>query len=319
MHLDVQLVARPSRLDALVHQRDGRPRVHHVEQLDDVLGVQAHTPVADPHPDAVGLVGSVNQVGRQPQVQRVGPERVVRTGPDHARQNLTAPSVVLAHRFWRIPCRKRLLANHGGLPERRLPADPADADGPCMHHGSVLRIVVDPHLGEIDHHPGAGRIGKDEPGGNPDGRPLAGKPDVGAGIGEAQLRNPHPESPGDVEQRVLVPADVDRGTADHGLVRGQLPGTGERGGGRDRRRQDECETPPLGETFRGSGHGAPFQCPSPRRNGTCRCITDGHAIQRHADIHELPPTSVNRTPAGAPRRMTAPDDSGGAWMTPRPR
>ena len=98
----------------------------------------------------------MNQVGRQSQVQRVGAERVVRAGPDHARQNLAAQSVVFANRLRWIPGRKRLLANHGGLPERRLPADSADADRPCVHHGAVVRIVEDPHLGEIDHHPRSG-------------------------------------------------------------------------------------------------------------------------------------------------------------------
>ena len=230
----------------------------------------------------------MNQVGRQPQIQRVGPERVVRTGPDHARQNLTAPSVVLANRSRRIPCRKHLLANHGGLPERRLPADSADADRPCVHHGPILRIVVDPHLGEIDHQPGTRRIGKNEPRRNSHGGPLAGKPDVGSGIGETQFRNSHPELPGNVEQRVLVPGDVHHSTADHGFVRVHLPGAGTRGGGRDGHGQDERETPPPDQRLRNLSQGAPFQCPSPRMEAFCRCITDGRAIQRNMDIHELP-------------------------------
>ena len=243
VHFEIQLVPRPSCLDALVHQGDGGFGRDQIEQLHDVLGVHAHASVADPHADAVGLVGPVDQVLRKPEIQCMGAEGIVRSGTDDPRQRVAVHGGLFADRLRRIPRRIGLLPDDAGLTERSLPPDPSDADGPCPYLRPVLGVVVDPHLGNVDHQAGAGSIGEHEPRRQPNGGTLARNPGVDSRVGEPDLGEPHRETPRNVEQRVLVPRDVDLMAAHQRGIRVRPPHSGVGRGGRERRRDGGGENP----------------------------------------------------------------------------
>ena len=233
-----------------MHQGDGGFGFHQLVQLHDVFGVHAHASVADAHADAEGLVGAVDQILRKPEIQSVGPERVVRSGADDPRQRIAAHGGLLTDRLGRIPRGIGLLPDDAGLAERSLPALPSDADWPCPHERPVVGVVVDPHLGNIDHQTGTRRVGKHESRRQPNGGAFARQPGVDARVHEPELREPHPETPRDVEQRVLVPGDVDLVAAHHRRIRVRPPHAGMGRDSRSRRREDGCEQPGRGQARR---------------------------------------------------------------------
>ena len=157
-------------------------------------------------------------------------------GPDHARQRLPSFRVLLPDRLGRDPGRADRLAHDAGLSEGRLPPDPSDADGPRVHDRLALRVVVDAHLGDVDHEAGARRGGEDEPRGEPDRGPVPGEPHVDSGVGELHLRDAHPETARDVEQGVVVRGGERLRAADEGVVGIEPPHPGGGENGRNRRR-----------------------------------------------------------------------------------
>ena len=201
------------------------------------------TSVADAHADAERLVGPMDQVSRKPEIQCMRPERIVRSGTDRPRQWSAAPGGFLTDRVGRKPDRTGLLPDDAGLSERSLPTDPADTDGPCAHDRLALRVVVDPHLCNIDHQTGTRGLGEDEPRRQPDGSALAREPSVDSGVGKPEFRKPHPETPRYVEQRVLVPCDVDLVAAHHRFTRVRPPHHGIGSSSRNRHRDGGCEKP----------------------------------------------------------------------------
>ena len=260
----------------------GRSGSHQLVQLHDVFGVHSDASVADAHSDAERLVGPMDQVLGKPEIQRMRSQRIVGSGTDDTRQRIAAPGGFFTNRIGRVPGGTRLLPDDAGLPERRLPADPSDADWPCTHDGLALRVVVDPHLRDIDHQTGPRPLGKHEPRRQPDGRPLAGQPHVHPRIGQPKLRKPHPETSRDVEQCVLVPCDVDLVASHDGIFRIHPPCT--RMGCRNGNRHgDGSRKQPR--------HGPPC-CRSPRK--ACTRIDGGRAShgKRIATGHPCRPRSV---------------------------
>ena len=194
--------------------------LHQIEQLRDVLGIHAQASMADPHADAERLVGPVDQILRKPEIQCVGPERIVRVRgrpPGGSGSPFLAASSRIDSGGYHVGRAffLTMLVSPSGVSQPTLPM----LIGPRAHHLPALREVVDTHLGDVDHEPRTRRLGEDGSGGQPDGGPLAREPDVHSRVGELQLRKPHSETPRDVEQRVLVPRDVDLVAAHHRVGR----------------------------------------------------------------------------------------------------
>ena len=208
--------------------------------------------MADAHADAERLVGPVDQVLREPEIQRMGTERIVGSGTDDPGQRISLHGGLFADRFGRIPGRVGLLPDDAGLPERSLPPDPSDADWPRPHDGAVPGVEVDPHLGDVDHQAGTGSIGEHESRRQPNRRAFPREPDVRLRVCEPELREPHRETSRNVQQRVLVPGDVDLAAAHHRVVRFRRPDSGVGRGRRSRHRDGGCENPGRGQPRRGS-------------------------------------------------------------------
>ena len=168
--------------------------------------------------------------------------------------------------------------------------DPTNADRPCTHDAPALRIVVDPHLRDIDHQTGTRRLGKYEPRRQSDGGSFPGKPHIHPGIGKPKLREPHPESSRDVQQCVLVPCNVDLIASHHGIFCVGLPYPRPGRSNGNRHGDGNCEQPADGQPHRRS------------RGQACNRIDDGRTshVKRIATAHPCRPRVVPGTWSTAP-------------------
>ena len=163
MHFQVAAAIRLDRgLDRLVHELDAGADRYLLEQILDVVVTQAHTTVAHPQTDAELGIGAVDGV-HLADVERKQPHGVVRAGRPDRRQGLAAGGVFGVHLGGRGPGRARLLALHAGHPVfRGVGAELADADGQHLHHLLAFRIVVEAHLGHVQHYALARSIRQDQ-------------------------------------------------------------------------------------------------------------------------------------------------------------
>src|ERR1700678_3501237 len=100
-----------------------------------------HAPVARPHPYAVRLVRSMNEVGRPPQPESVLAQGIVRTRPNLCRKRVTVLRVLGANRGRYDPDR---ILGAIGHPRRALPGLPAlaaDADRVGVNDGLLTALV----------------------------------------------------------------------------------------------------------------------------------------------------------------------------------
>ena len=78
MALEVEHPVASTKQVGLVDDGDGFPDFDQFVEILDVLGVKTHAAVANPHADARGLVGTVDQVAGQSQLQYPGTQGIVR-------------------------------------------------------------------------------------------------------------------------------------------------------------------------------------------------------------------------------------------------
>ncbi len=184
----------------------------------------------------------MDQVARPAEPHHVTAQRILRPRRHLVRQDVAFLFMLLAHRQRRRPHRVLHVRYDLGAALRRRPADLADADRMGEHlHRAVfrrvlgrLRVIVEPHRGEVQHQPFARRVRQHELRRQHDRRALARQPGIDAGIGAHEFLVADVEAPRDVGERVLFVRVRDLQPADHALVGGHEEAVG---GLRERQRR----------------------------------------------------------------------------------
>ena len=217
--LRVQRVLLPAEDQRLIDDPNGSSDRHGLVQDRDVFGIQAHAAVARAHPDAVCLVGAVDQVAGPAEPEHEGAKRVVGTRGDLRRQHVAVLEVLLAHRHRRHPNRILDPRNDAGGAFGRLPADLADADRMGDHQrrraARDLGVIVEAHRRDIDHDALVGRVRQHEAGRDQHVAAGARQPRIDAGIGAYDLLVADVEAPRKVGQRVVGGRGRDDQRADY--------------------------------------------------------------------------------------------------------
>ena len=187
----MQHAVGPAELEGLVDQLDlGADRQAREEGLD-VLGQHADAAVGDPHADALGAVGAVDQVAGNAQAHLELAQGVVRSRGHHVRQRPSVLGMFLDDRLRRIPGRILDLLGDPGLAQRRLPVHASHGDGVGLDARRLAlfggRVVVEAHLGHVDHYALARALGEDEAARDHHLGALEGRPDADVGVGANHL------------------------------------------------------------------------------------------------------------------------------------
>ena len=163
MHFQVAAAIRLDRgLDRLVDELDAGADWYLLEQILDVVVTQPHAAVAHPQTYAELGIGTVDGV-HLADVERKQPHGVVRASRPDRRQCLATGGVLGMHLGGWGPGRACLLALHAGHPVfRGVGAELAYADGQHFHHLLAFRVVVESHLGDVQHYALAGGIRQDQ-------------------------------------------------------------------------------------------------------------------------------------------------------------
>ena len=138
--------------------------------------------MADPHPDAVGLVGAVDQVPGHVELKYIASQWIVRSGRHDAGQGIAQRLMFASYRGWNPPVRVARLANDCRFSKRRLPANPANAHGigddGRRTVGVDRRVKKQALAGDVQYQPLARRIGQDELSRQQDGLAVTGEPGI---------------------------------------------------------------------------------------------------------------------------------------------
>ena len=161
--------------------------------------------MGDAHADALGLVGAVDQVAGDAQAHLARAHGVVGSGRHHAGQGVAGLGVFAANGGGGIPGRILDHLGDGGGAQRRLPVHAAHGDRVGLHRTRLAflgrGVVVEAHLGHVDHDAVARCIGQDELGRDGHFGTLAGIPDADVGVGAGD----------GVEADAVLVSDIDEG------------------------------------------------------------------------------------------------------------
>ena len=228
MHLDVGAPAAGPDLDRLVGELDRRPDRHQWEETLDVLGIEPRAAVAHLHAHTPRDVGPVDRVERAAELDAVLAEGIVgRAAADEATRVVALLDVLAADRLGDVPLRIDGLAGDVEPAARGSPvvAPEPDRVGVDRRQLRVLLaalVVVEPHLGDVDHDPLVAAAGQDPFRRQHDRGSGARDPGVDARVRVDDLVVAEVVETRDVEQRVAGPDGVARARPDHGLRRPAL-------------------------------------------------------------------------------------------------
>ena len=161
------------------------------------------------HPDAVGLIGAVDQVLRPAKAHGIIPERIVRAGADDLRQGIAGLRVLAADGFRRIPARLDFLFNDPGRDIRRRPALPPDAERISQDLARLAlcgrRIIIQAHFRDIQDDPLLPGRRQDELRGQDDLLARARQPGVEFRVDQFHILITETIKPRDIKQGVTLP------------------------------------------------------------------------------------------------------------------
>ena len=157
MRLEVKLISAAPNLKRLIHDLHlGSYRGQRIHLLD-ILRIHPQTAVRHAHTNAIGPVGAVDQVPRQPEAQRMFAKRIVVARRHHPGQRIPPLLVLLAHTLGRIPARILDLRDHlGRATVRSFPFLPTDGnrEGVDLQRAVVrLVLVIEAQLRHVHHDP----------------------------------------------------------------------------------------------------------------------------------------------------------------------
>ena len=230
MDLQQQILPVPDQLDRLIEDAHRRSFADASEKIADVVRVHADAAVTDPSAYPERLVGAVNAITRQRQLQPVFAKWILRPRRHDGRQI----------RFFRPdgrgddPGRLLRFIGDGKIPLRRIPPLAADADrvNPDFSLSFFHPEKIEAKLCQIDGDPPNKSIRHIDCRRQEDFRPGRWLPGVEAGVGGEKIGKAHPLAPSQFHQCLIGGNGYGADFADH---RGTV-------GAEDKR------APPLGRT-----------------------------------------------------------------------
>ncbi len=120
--------------------------------------------MADAHADAIGLIGTVDQVTGHRQFQHAVAERIVRARLHDGRVRVAKLPVLAPYRGRHVPHRVFCFGDHLGVAQWCLPTDAADADRIGQHlHGLAISDfweIEEPLRGDVQNEPTSRNVGQ---------------------------------------------------------------------------------------------------------------------------------------------------------------